>query len=158
MGVVQCYQGCNEVRWRPGQEASLAPSCSKQVFRKQMHRIKRSTCDIIGAFRRPPHWFGVSLSDSVPAELCPLSPLVTPLQSFDNRAIVSATLVKQSWSARAEYFKIHEAEAPGAEEGARGHNGPGRITGGAETSQQCRKYFLQYSTFTVYSIVSRPWL
>jgi len=76
-------QGCNEARWRQGQEASLAPPCSKQrsfgskcvvlkkvlvtllglfgapmfeteVFWKQMHCIEESTCDTVGTFRRPP--------------------------------------------------------------------------------------------------------
>ena len=47
-------QGGNEARWRPGQEASLAPPMfEREAFRKQSYRIQRSTCDIVGAFRRP---------------------------------------------------------------------------------------------------------
>ena len=65
----------NEVRWRPGQEASLASSCSKQVFRKQMYCIEESTCDTVGIFGAPR-----SRSDSAPGQLCPFLPLVTPLQ------------------------------------------------------------------------------
>ena len=49
-----CSQGHNEVRWRPGQEASLAPpTFEPEVFRKQMHCVDKSSCDIIGIFRRP---------------------------------------------------------------------------------------------------------
>jgi len=38
-------QGRNEVRWRPGQEASLALPCSNEpeVFRKQMYSIQENT-------------------------------------------------------------------------------------------------------------------
>jgi len=49
-----------------------APMFEREVFRKQMYCIEKSTCDIVGTFRRP-H------SDSAPGELCPLAPLVTPL-------------------------------------------------------------------------------
>jgi len=55
-------QGRNEVRWRLGQEAILAPPCSKQVFRKQMYCIEESTCDIVGTFWHP-------RSHSAPGEL-----------------------------------------------------------------------------------------
>jgi len=45
----------NEVRWRPRQEVTLAPPMFEPgVFRKQMHCIEESTCDIVGTFRRPP--------------------------------------------------------------------------------------------------------
>jgi len=48
-------QGRNEVRRRPGQEASLAPPMFEpEVFRKQMNCMEESTCDIVGTFRRPP--------------------------------------------------------------------------------------------------------
>ena len=72
------YPGANEVRWRPGQEASLAPACSKQVFRKQMYCTEESICDIVGTFWRPcshlaPHAVIWRLhSDSAPEELRPL--------------------------------------------------------------------------------------
>jgi len=46
-------QGRNEVRWCPGQEASLAPMFEPEIFRKQMYCIDESTCDIVGTFRRP---------------------------------------------------------------------------------------------------------
>jgi len=45
-------QGRNEVRWRPGQEASLAPPCSNlSSFARKF--TDKSTCDIFGTFRRP---------------------------------------------------------------------------------------------------------
>jgi len=31
-----------------------APMLEPEVFQKQMHCIKESTCDIVGTFRRPP--------------------------------------------------------------------------------------------------------
>ena len=55
-------KGRSEVRWRPGQETSLAPPCSNlKVFPKQ---AEESTCDIVGIFRH-------ARSDSVPGELWP---------------------------------------------------------------------------------------
>ena len=47
-------QGHNEVRWRPGQEASLVPPFSNlRFFRKQMYCIDESSCAVVGTFRRP---------------------------------------------------------------------------------------------------------
>jgi len=49
-------QGQNEVRWRPGQEASLAPPWSNlRSFGtgSKCTAIKKCTCDIVGTFRRP---------------------------------------------------------------------------------------------------------
>jgi len=41
----------NEVRWRPGQEASLAlPRSNLTSFRNQMYGIKESTCGTVGLF------------------------------------------------------------------------------------------------------------
>jgi len=46
----------------------------------------------------------------------------------------------------------------GRNEGARGAQCPGRrIAGGAKMSQQCRKYFLQYRTFTSKRLQVRTW-
>jgi len=57
----------NEVTWRPGQEAGLAPPVVEpEVFRKQIYCDEESTCDIVGTFRRP-------RSVSAPGELCPPS-------------------------------------------------------------------------------------
>ena len=61
----EVHQERNEVRWRPGQEASLSPPCSKRVFRKQMYCIEECACYIVGIFGTPavilpppPHWLG----------------------------------------------------------------------------------------------------
>ena len=62
--------GRNNVRWRQGQKASLAPPCSKQVFWKQMYCVEESTCDILGSFWRSLQWFGARGNSA---------PLVTPL-------------------------------------------------------------------------------
>jgi len=64
-GIDTYPRGVNKVRWHPGQEASLAPPCSKQVLWKQMYGIEGSTCDILGAFRRSMQSFGVPRSDLV---------------------------------------------------------------------------------------------
>jgi len=53
-----------------------APMFEPEVFRQQTHYIEESTYDIVGTFQR--HY-----SDLVPGELCPLSPLVTPLKLTD---------------------------------------------------------------------------
>jgi len=72
--LLQWLQGRNEVRWRPGQEASLAPPCSNlQVLRKQIccwRKYLRHCCD-----------FEESTCDIVATKLRPLSPLITPLNS-----------------------------------------------------------------------------
>jgi len=51
MPAWHCIQRRNEVRWRPGQEASLATHVLTEVFRKQMYCIQET---IVGTFRRPP--------------------------------------------------------------------------------------------------------
>ena len=53
--VFSSIQGRNDSRWRPGQEASLAPApmFETELFRKQMFCIEESTCDVVGTFRRP---------------------------------------------------------------------------------------------------------
>jgi len=44
-------QGRNEVKWCPGQEASLAPHVRTWVFQEQIYCIEEITCDIVGTFR-----------------------------------------------------------------------------------------------------------
>ena len=57
--VTRRNQGRNEVRWSPGQEASLAaPMFEPEIIRKQIYCIEESTCDTVVAFRRHPQWFG----------------------------------------------------------------------------------------------------
>ena len=59
-------QGPNEVRWRPGKEANLAPSCFKQVFWKQMNFIEVSTLWHCWDFSAPTVAFLRPCSDSTP--------------------------------------------------------------------------------------------
>jgi len=69
----------------------MPPMSEPEVFRKQMHCIEESICDIVGTFRRPlqplvaprshlasPH------SDSAPREMYLLSPLVMPLDTAES--------------------------------------------------------------------------
>ena len=57
----------------PGARSKFVASIFEpDIVRKQMYCIDKSTCDIVGAFRRP-H------GDSAPGELCPLFPLITSL-------------------------------------------------------------------------------
>ena len=41
-----------------GRSKSGTPMFGPEVFRKQVHRIEESTCDIVWTFRRPRQWFG----------------------------------------------------------------------------------------------------
>jgi len=60
-------QGRNEVRWRPGHEASLAPPCSNlRSFGSKCTVLKKVDCDIVGTFRRLPQSFGALSNDLVP--------------------------------------------------------------------------------------------
>jgi len=43
-----------------------APMFEPEIFRKQIYCIEKSTCDIVGTFRRHPQSFGAHGSDSVP--------------------------------------------------------------------------------------------
>ena len=65
--------GHNEVRWRPRQEASLAPPCSTvRSLGNKCTVGEESICDIAGTFRRSP-------SDLTPGELCsPCPPSLRP--------------------------------------------------------------------------------
>ena len=72
-------QGRNEVRWRPGQEASLAPPCSNlRSFESKSTVLKKVLATLLGLFgaRRshstPPAVIRRPYSDSVPGVLCPL--------------------------------------------------------------------------------------
>jgi len=48
-------QGCTRVRWRQGQETSLAPPCSNlRPFGIKCIVLKKVICDNAGTFRRPP--------------------------------------------------------------------------------------------------------
>ena len=70
-------QGRNEVRWGPGQKASLTPPCSNLRSFGSKCTIEESTCDIVWTLRRPPHSSGAPAviqrphNDSAPGKLCP---------------------------------------------------------------------------------------
>ena len=79
-------QGCNEVRWRLGQEASLAPPCSKQIFWRQMQSTlsKKVLLILLGLFDSPRSYSAPSVviwrpivtlllrnCAPLPASLCP---------------------------------------------------------------------------------------
>jgi len=53
--ISQDLQRHNEVGWRPGQEASLAPPCSDLSFFGSKYCIEESTCDVtlLGLFGAP---------------------------------------------------------------------------------------------------------
>jgi len=66
-------QGRNEVRWRPGQETSLAPPISNlSSFRTKYTVLKTVLAKLLGHFATP-------RSDSAPGESYPPCPLVTSL-------------------------------------------------------------------------------
>jgi len=47
-------QGRNEVRWRPGQEASLAPACSNLwSFESKFTVLKKVLMTLLGLFGAP---------------------------------------------------------------------------------------------------------
>jgi len=73
-------QGRNEVRWRPGQDASLAPPCLnlRSFIRKQIYCIEESACDIVWTFRRPPQSFGVPIVIRRPRNCAPFPPSLRP--------------------------------------------------------------------------------
>jgi len=71
---VTYHQGCKEVRWRPGQEVSLAPPCSNlRSYGTNCTVVKKVLATLLRLFGaltviRRPH------SDSAPGELCPSWP------------------------------------------------------------------------------------
>jgi len=65
------HQGCNEVRWRPGQKNKFgapvpvvepspqwskfgAPMFEHELLRKQIYCIEENTCDIVWTYRQLP--------------------------------------------------------------------------------------------------------
>jgi len=46
-------QGCNEVRWRPGQETSLAPPCSNLRSFGSKSAVEESIVTLLGLFGAP---------------------------------------------------------------------------------------------------------
>jgi len=71
----------DEVRWRPGQEASLVPHVRNWGLSEANVLNNKSTCDIIGTYRRPPQWFGapiVTRRRGIAPPLPPVTPLLMP--------------------------------------------------------------------------------
>ena len=94
-------QGCNEVRWHPGQKASLAPPCSNGGL-SEANVLYWRTCDIFGPFRRPPQSFGTPIVIPRPGSYPPLPPRYAPglEQSQKDSATVTIMLVssqQQCW-------------------------------------------------------------
>jgi len=76
------WQGRNEAKWRPGQEASLAPQCSNlRSFGSKFIVLKTVlvSYDIVGTFRRSPQLFGAPILIRRTGNCSPHAPLVTPL-------------------------------------------------------------------------------
>jgi len=75
-------QGCNEVRLRPGQEASLASPCSNvRSFGRKFTVLKKVIVKLLGIFGGPSRHLASPAvirrphNDPAPGELCPPSPL-----------------------------------------------------------------------------------
>ena len=69
-------QGRNEVRWRPGQEASLAPPCSNlRSFGSKCTVLKKVLVTLLGLFGtlRPPAVIRRHYNDSAPGVLFPFA-------------------------------------------------------------------------------------
>jgi len=65
-------QGLNEVKWRSGQEASLAPAYSNlSSFTSTFTVLQKVFVTLLG-FSAPPTVIRHPQSDLVPGELCPL--------------------------------------------------------------------------------------
>ena len=89
-------QGRNKVRWRPGQEASLPPPCSKlRSFGSKYSVLKKVPVTLLelfgdsAAIRHPPQWFGAPIVIRRPGNC---APLVTPLKP----SIIKIIIVFQS--------------------------------------------------------------
>jgi len=93
------WQGRNEVRWRPGQEASLAPPCSNlRSFGSKSTVLKKVLATMLGLF-------GAPRSDSTPhsdKELCPPPPFVPPLGTEPSSESCNhiCQIFQQLWFAR----------------------------------------------------------
>jgi len=71
--VMPSIQGRNEVRWRPGQETSLAPPCSNlRSFGSNCTVLKKVFVAFLGVF-------GAPTVIRCPGNCAPLASLVTPL-------------------------------------------------------------------------------
>jgi len=76
--VMSLQQGCNEVRLRPGQEASLAPPCSNVMsFGRKFTVLKKVIVKLLGNFGGPSRHLASPAvirrphNDPAPGEFCP---------------------------------------------------------------------------------------
>ena len=81
-GVLNYCQGRDDVRWRPGQEASLGPYVRTWGL-SEANVLHWSSCDIVRTF--------ASRSHSAPGELCPCPSSLRP------RLLREATRLNKSW-------------------------------------------------------------
>jgi len=102
------HQGRNEVRWRPGQETSLAPPCSNlRSFGSKSTVSKKVVVTFLGLFGAsrnhlaPPQWFGAR--GIVPP--CPLS--LRPCATFQ----LPIKIQQQSWTKCINIGKERKQEA-----------------------------------------------
>ena len=93
-----CSQGRNEVRWRPSQEASLAPPYSHlRSFGSKCTVLKKVVVTLLGLFGVPavircPH------SDLAPGELCPPWPPSLRPCLFQSKYRVTMFDLLQGWA------------------------------------------------------------
>ena len=97
--IVTCaVQGRNDVRWRPGQEASLAPPCSKpRSFGSIRSVLKKVLVTLLGLFRASAD-VGRPHSDSALGNWTPLAP--TSLRPWCCVLLFSALLQLRAKSPR----------------------------------------------------------
>jgi len=67
------------------------------VFRKQIHCVEESTCNIVVTFRRPPQWFGAHgiVSPLPPPRYAPVSsmahfPIIFALAYFEKHDLLQS--------------------------------------------------------------------
>jgi len=65
-----------------GKKQVWCPMFEPEVFRKQIHCIEESVCDVVGTFWRTPQRFGTTIEIRRPGNCASLAPLVTPLCSM----------------------------------------------------------------------------
>jgi len=77
-----CVQGRNEVKWRPGQAASLEPPYANlRSFGSKCTVLMKVLVTLLGLFS-PPAVIRCPRSDSAHEQLCSPFPLVTPLHGL----------------------------------------------------------------------------
>ena len=143
-------QGCNEVRWRPGHEASLAPPCSTlRSFGSKCTVLKKVLMTLLGLF-------GAPRSDSAPGELFPLAPLVTPLVS-----VLSCSINKQNsdWIQKCrEYGTVQNVNSNGLRETYSGRSVSARTQRNIDNFARRMQVYLQRYGDHLEHILEWTWL